>query len=269
MNIVLDTDRVSLIHGESLATLRAFADKSIDIILTDPPYSPHVHAKFGKERRNDGGVVREELDFPPFEQALIREFAFEYVRISRGWILSFTDFYNSALWGNSLEEAGGAWVRTGQWVKTNPRPQMTGDRPACGAEDIVIGHAKTKGFAWNDRGHAAIWRGPGDKGYVIDDAPHPNQKPAWLIQALLGAFAPAGGVVLDPFFGSGTTAVAALASSRIEGEVAAETGCTACLRKLAEKHAPPLPQDLKVIGIEGSAKYAAGAVRRITNVEAA
>lgn len=263
--VIYDHDRAAIVHGRALESMRALlADKSVDMVLTDPPYSDHVHAKLGKERRNDGRVAREALEFPPLTLDDIAQLAAEYVRACRGWIVIFSDFYLSAEWGRALERAGGAWVRTGQWVKTNPMPQMTGDRPACGAEDIVIGHGSPdtlegrRAWDWNGGGHAATWRGPRQHG-----AEHPNQKPEWLIQALLGSFAPAGGLVLDPFLGSGTTVAAALAPERVLGENAIDTACPKCSSKRAAEWAPPLPQDVRVLGIEGDRRWVDHAIARI------
>lgn len=258
VNIVLDTDRVSLIQGDSLEVLRSFASKSFDIVVTDPPYNTHVHEKLGKERRNDGREARDELTFPPMTPEQIGKVMTELVRVCRGWIIVFSDFYNSHLWGQAAVANGGAWVRTGAWVKTNPMPQMTGDRPACGHEDIVICHAKTKGFEWNSRGHSAIWRGPRDHG-----AEHPNQKPLWLVQALLGAFAPAGGLCLDPYAGSFTAAVAALATERVLGETPTSTTCPKCVKMITEQYAAPLPQNVNVVGVEGDRKWVDLSIARI------
>jgi site-specific DNA-methyltransferase (adenine-specific) len=142
VNVALDTDRVSLIQGDSLEALRSFASKSFDVVITDPPYSPHTHAKLGKERAADGRPVhRKALGFPPIDDAQIIELAEHFVRLSHGWIVVFSDFRQSGAWGRAIERAGGAWIRTGAWVKTNPMPQLTGDRPSVGHEDIVIGHA--------------------------------------------------------------------------------------------------------------------------------
>ena len=258
-----DGDRFSLLHGESLEALRLLPDKSVDMICTDPPYSKHVHAKLGKEKRNDGVLPRKMLTFPSLDEARIKLFAAEYVRVCKGWILTFSDFYNSAFWGEGVQAAGGEWVRTGQWVKTNPMPQITGDRPACGGEDIVICHAsaRTADWEWNAHGHAAIWRGGRDPHQI-----HPNQKPEWLIQALLGQFAPANALVLDPFIGTGTTAVAAMRTTRVTGEMDPMTTCKACARKKVEEYAPPLPVGVRVLGIEGDIMVATGAVERVTGV---
>ncbi len=259
MNVILDTDRVSLIQGDSLAVLRSFASKSFDVACFDPPYSPHVHEHFGKERRNDGHVVPGALTFPPMTSDLIFKVMCELVRITRTWILVTTDFYNTHKWGQAAVANGGAWVRTGQWVKTNPKPQMTGDRPACGSEDILIAHASPdtvegrRLWDWNAGGHAATWRGNRDAAYGSE--PHPNQKPAWLMQSLLGMFCPPNALVLDPYFGSGTTAVGALAQERLPGEVPLETACPKCAKKLLEQYQPPLPQNVNVVGIEGDPRW--------------
>lgn len=263
MNVIFDTERATLIHGETLATLRRFGDKSFDAIITDPPYSEETHANFGKERRNDG-VVPATLAFPPLDDAMMRALAREFVRLSKTWILVFSDDRISDDWGKAITAAGGARVRRGAWVKTNPKPQMTSDRPGCGLEDIVIGHAfpdtGRRQWDWNGGGKAAVWRGGRDKGFLPagaapDDKPHPNQKPEWLIQSLIGQFVPAGGTILDPFLGSGTAFAAALRADRAVGEVALETGCTKCLRAHAAAYQPPLPVDIKVVGIEGDPKW--------------
>lgn len=261
MRVALDSARFSLLHGDSLEALRSFADKSFDVSCFDPPYSKHVHAKFGKERRSDGHAVPDALTFPPMTPELITEVMREVVRVTKTWILVTTDFYNTYFWGNAARAAGGAWVRTGSWVKTNPKPQMTADRPGCGTEDILIAHAEPSGWAWNGGGHAATWRGRRDPGYGYD--PHPNQKPAWLLQSLLGMFCPPGALVLDPYLGSGTTAIGAFAASRLEGESPLETTCKACAKKITELYAPPLPQDVRVIGVEGDQKWVDLSISRI------
>lgn len=264
MRIALDTDRVSLLEGDSLEVLHSLADKSVDVSIFDPPYHEHVHAKLGKERRNDGHKARAALTFPPMTPAMIVEVMREIVRVTKTWILNFSDFYYTHLWGEACVAAGGAWVRTGQWVKTNPMPQMTSDRPATGSEDIVICHASSDAATWGwfGKGHAATWRGRRDQAFtapgVLDDEgepySHPNQKPAWLLQSLLGMFVPPGGLVLDPYIGSGSILAGALATERLEGESPYETTCPKCAKKILELYQPPLPQGVRVLGSDGDPK---------------
>ena len=272
MRVVLDTDRFSLLRGDSLEALRSFADKSFDAAIFDPPYSSHVHAKFGKERRKDGVVVPDALTFPPMTEGLMMQVCDRLARVVKGWVLIFGDERVSSKWGQCMEAVGGAWVRTGVWVKTNPKPQMTGDRPGSGIELITICHVEPKGFEWNGGGHAATWRGRRDETFEISGAcwgggeqtvSHPNQKPAWLMQALVGMFCPPGGLVLDPYLGSGSTAIGALATERLPGESPLETTCPKCAKKIIEQYAPPLPQNVSVVGVEGDPKYVDLAIARI------
>ena len=263
MRIALDTDRISLLHGDSLEALRSFSDKSFDCVITDPPYAPHVHENLGKERRTDGTEARAELSFPPMTQVMQCQVMEQLIRVSRGWIIIFSDFFNSRMWGLFAESWGGAHVRTGAWVKTSPMPQMTGDRPATGHEDIVICHAAKKGWSWNGKGKPATWRGRRDEAWPSRDEGHPNQKPLWLLQSLLGMFVPANGVVLDPYLGSGTLAAAALATERFAGESPLETSCDKCRTKILEQYQPPLPQSVSVVGVEGDQKWVDLSIRRI------
>ena len=261
--IALDHDRCTIVQGEALASMRALlADRSVDLVLTDPPYGAHTHKNLGRERRNDGHAVRDELQFPPLSPEFIAQLAAEFTRVCRGWILIFTDNRTIDSWGLALERAGSQWVRVGEWVKTAPMPQMSLNRPAAGVEHVVIAHAPRDGrMVWNGGAHAAVWRGNRNR-----DAVHPNQKPLWLVQALLGSFAPPGALVLDPFLGSGTTIAAALAGGRVAGESALETCCSKCAAKRAEEWAPPLPQGARVLGIEGNPRWVAHASTRILSM---
>lgn len=254
----MNTDRISIFQGSALDVLRSLPSKSVDMILTDPPYSEYVHANLGKERRNDDHPERDALTFPPMTSELIGELVEQFVRVCRGWILVFCDDRSLCSWGHGIEGIGGRWVRTGAWVKTNPMPQMSGDRPSAGAELIMIGHVGGK-LAWQGGGHAATWRGPRNHA-----SEHPNQKPLWLVQSLLGMFAPVGGSVFDPFLGSGTTAVAAIAPDRVLGEVCGETVCKSCATKRAAEYQPSLPSNLRVLGSDCDQRWVDHAIARIT-----
>jgi site-specific DNA-methyltransferase (adenine-specific) len=238
----------------------------MDLICTDPPYGEHTHAKLGTERRNDGGKKRTELAFPPLTHEQVRYLAAEFVRISRGWILVFTDDRSVGWWGDGIADAGGAWIRTGFWFKTNPMPLLRADRPGTGAECIVIGHATGKDLSWHGGGRAAAWRGPRDR-----EGFHPNQKPAWLMQELLGLFGTPGGSVLDPFMGSGSTAVPAFTQDRIPGlqpinlvvsKEQMEPVLDLELAVVGGKR-PPLPFGMSVLGIEGDEPTLTIATERI------
>ena len=256
MNPLYLHDRAAIFHGRAEDVDQVLGPKSVDLILTDPPYSEHTHKNLGRERRNDGVETRPELDFPPLTDEQIRAHARMWVSLCRGWIVVFSDYFADVVWGRALEEAGGRWVRTGYWIKTNPMPQMTGDRPGVGVESIVIGHAfapKKGKMSWHGGGRPAVWRGPVEQRDERGERrSHPNQKPLWLIQELAGLFADPGAVVLDPFAGSGTTGVAALASTRFPG---------------SQTTLPvPVPEWFSFVGVEGAESWCDLARARLEGV---
>lgn len=253
--IVLDDDRATLHLGDSSQMMKLWPDKAFDSIITDPPYGIHTHRQLGKESRDDGYANRKALNFDHVDEHQIRNLAAEFVRLATGWIIIFTDDRSVTSWGEAVEAAGGRWVRTGHWVKNNPMPQMSGDRPAVGTEPIVICHATGKGrMRWNGGGRAAVWRGPVDR---LDHV-HPTQKPVWLMQRLVGAFTDPGGLILDPFVGSGSTLVGALVSDRrlVPGETRPECVCK-------PEVGWDLPEAVSGVGIDCDAEMLQHAARRI------
>jgi site-specific DNA-methyltransferase (adenine-specific) len=263
------TERAALFTGRSEDARKVIP--KVDLILDDPPYTGRTHDNHGKEKRGDGAKERGELVFPPLTLEQIAFYAAEYVALSRGWILVFTDDRGIDPWGNAIEKAGGRWVRTGAWIKTNPMPQMSGDRPSGnGAEWIVIGHAYPPGegrMSWRGGGRSAIWRGPREPDRPelgLGSDAHPTQKPRWLIQELLGLFAEPGAVVLDPHMGSGTTGVCALATERFPGS---QSMLTTKRRKgeppPAAPETAPMPDGFSFVGIDGDPAHVATAVSRI------
>ena len=95
-------------------------------------------------------------------------------------------------------------VRFGVWVKTNPMPQISADRPANGWDGIAYLHRRDKSKEWNGGGSHGNWICP-----VITDGLHPTGKPLEFMHTLIERFSPQDGIVLDPFMGSGTTLRAA------------------------------------------------------------
>ncbi|MCH9683741.1 MAG: site-specific DNA-methyltransferase [Deltaproteobacteria bacterium] len=104
-------------------------------------------------------------------------------------------------------------VRTGLGER-HMAPQKSGDRPAVGAEAIVIAHAlgptgKPIRKRWNGGGRAALYRVP-----RVAKPRHPCEKPLALMEALVRDFTEPGELVADPFCGSGSTLVAAVKCGR-------------------------------------------------------
>jgi len=191
---------------DPLTGLASLADKSVDIVCVDPPYSEHVH---GNARSTDG--AKHEVSFAHLSELTRAAAAQQFARLSRRWILVFCEIEGAHLWRDSLEANGLEYIRTGQWVRTNSMPQITGDRPAAGTEAIVIAHPFGR-KRWNGGGRPAVWSHP----LAQVDGPrlHPTQKTESLMNALIRDFSDPGELVLDAFAGSGTTGVACIRNGR-------------------------------------------------------
>jgi DNA modification methylase len=197
--------------------LRTLPEKSVASIITDPPYSEHVHRAHRIGATNVEGrpaaIYRNrDLEFEHITPEQRRAAAVEFARLARRWVLVFTDYEGVGDWIAALEGAGLEHVRVGHWRKLGSTPQFTGDRPAEGCEAIVIAHQPPDVAGrkvWNGGGRAAFWEVPIvlNRGGKVPRL-HTTQKPLQLMEMLLRDFTDAGDVVLDPFAGSGTTGVA-------------------------------------------------------------
>lgn len=183
----------------------------VDHVLTDPPYHPTVNAN-GRRLiyAKKGNVVRDEhLGFDGLLAGTRDRVAREIGRLCARWCLVFTDVESCHLWRLDLQAHGVEHIRQGTWVKLCCQPQLTGDRPAAGAEAVQISHRKGR-KEWNGGGLPAVWTFPIERG----DRVHTTQKPLDLMLRLVEQFTDPDDLVLDPFCGSGTTGVACLRLGR-------------------------------------------------------
>lgn len=216
--------RWQVIHGDCREVLPTLGQ--VDHVITDPPYSEHVHKLQRRMLRGSGGRAaadgqkRGEIGFAPLGfEALDDETrvacAAEFSRLVRRWCLVFSDQESQTLWVDDLVIAGMRHIRCGAWVKLCGQPQLSGDRPAVGHEAIEVAHASKGRCRWNGGGLPAVWafaiatdrNGTGDR-------VHTTQKPLDLMLRLVELFTDPDDLVLDPFCGSGTTGVACLRLGR-------------------------------------------------------
>lgn len=238
--------------GDCIAGLRELADDSVDVTITDPPYSAHTHAKqwVGAALTEQGAKrVKTSHTGLTFEHLTVEqaaECALQWRRIVRRWVLVFTDIEGIAVWSLALANAGLDYVRTCIWDKVDGAPQFTGDRPAAGAEAIVVAHRPGK-KRWNGGGRRNVFRFEvnGERG----DKPHPTTKPLPLMRELVSLFSDPGELILDPFAGSGSTGVACRQLGRrfIGWELNREYFDIAC-RRLRGEEAKPHPAQPSLFG---------------------
>lgn len=183
----------------------------VDHLIADPPYDENTHD--GDMHNSADGPVKIDLSFDPIEPSSIVS---PFLNITRRWILCFCAVEQLYLYQKNSEDA---WVRSGIWLKRDPTPQISGDRPATWGDGIAIMHRPLsmgrKGhMRWNGidgkRGKAAVWIHK----TCHRDRHHETQKPVPLMVDLVKAFTDPDDLVYDPFGGVMTTGVACMITGR-------------------------------------------------------
>lgn len=207
-------DRAWLWHGSNLDLYPKLGN--VDHVITDPPYSASTHRYNRWARDDDGNVAEVGLDFAALDLDDTKYLAeFCATRVVRGWALIFSDLETLPDWRQAAElatydtDGEMRFNRANIWVKTNPKPNMSGRGPGVGYEFI--------NSFWCGGGHMS-WNGGGKAGTFTHSIPsmkgHPTTKPLSLMRELIQLFTNPGDVIFDPFMGSGTTGVAALECGR-------------------------------------------------------
>jgi site-specific DNA-methyltransferase (adenine-specific) len=232
---------IDLRRGDCFAPdgLPSLPDRSVDAILTDPPFDQRTHraaVELGPRIEGKRSVAGE-LPFPPLDAAMLATLAQHFARVARRWIVVFSGERQIEAWAAAIEAAGARVVRVGLALRTNPRPQMSGDRPAPPADFLVIAYASPGRMSWNGGGKAGAWRSPPARFDTDGETVHPTQKPIALMRELVEDFTDPGELVCDPSAGSGSTAIACKELGRrfIGWEVSDAYHAVACARVLRAK----------------------------------
>jgi len=179
----------------------------VDAVITDPPYGEQTHTNAKSNR--DGGTGRKAIDFQSLTALQLSEVLQWCGALCDRWVIATMEWRHIAAF-DSAPPAGLELVRFGVWVKTNPMPQISADRPAQGWEGIAYLHSTS--------GVKKRWNGGGSHGNfvgaLVTDGAHPTGKPVPLLTQFVERFTDQGASVLDPFMGSGTTGVAAVQMGR-------------------------------------------------------
>jgi site-specific DNA-methyltransferase (adenine-specific) len=233
-----NTNMVDLRYGDCLASdgLPSLADRSVDVIITDPPFDRRTHRaavemgdRVAGKRRVAGA-----LPFAPLDESTLPTLASQLVRVTNRWVVVFSAERQIEAWASVLEGAGARVIRVGLALRTNPRPQMSGDRPAPPADFLVIAHASPGRMQWNGRGKPGVWDSPAARWDTGGKNKHPTQKALSLMRGLVEDFSNPGELVCDPFAGSGSTAVACKELGRrfVGWEISDAYHALACARVL-------------------------------------
>ncbi len=223
--IPLDT----ILMGDCIAEMARLPDKSVDMIFADPPYNLQLG---GDLFRPEGGKVDAcDDDWDKFASlAAYDDFTREWLEQARrilkdnGTIWVIGSYHNIYRVGALLQDADFWILNDSVWRKSNPMPNFRGTR-FTNAHETLIWCAKDEKarYTFNYRAMKALnddlqmrsdWVLPICSGGervkdAAGDKAHPTQKPEALLYRILLACTKPGDVVLDPFFGTGTTGAVA------------------------------------------------------------
>ena len=146
----------------------------VDAVITDPPYSDRTH-KMAKTNRGKGHGTRL-VTFAALTDNGFCEVMRACLAVAHGWVVATCDYRHAALFYTDQK-----FVRLGAWVKPNPMPQISGDRPGQGFETVLILHSGGRTKKWNRGGGSGVWTFPTEcAGTEV-----PTQKPVALAAAFV------------------------------------------------------------------------------------
>ena len=220
----------TILKGDCVAALEKLPEHSIDAIFADPPYNLQLNGDL--HRPDQSKVDAVDNDWDQFDN-----FA-AYDAFTRAWLLACRRVLkpNGTIWvigsyhnifrvGAAMQDLGFWILNDVVWRKTNPMPNFRGRRFQNAHETMIWASrdANAKSYTFNYEAMKAAnddvqmrsdWLFPictGGERLKDDngDKVHPTQKPEALLARVLLSSTKPGDVVLDPFFGSGTTGAVA------------------------------------------------------------
>ncbi len=246
----------TIINDDCIKIMNAMEENSVDLIFADPPYNLQLGEHLTRpDNTHVSGVYEDWDNFESLE---------EYDNYTRTWLSAARRVLkeNGSIWvigsyhnifrvGYIMQDLGFWILNDIIWNKVNPMPNFKGTRFTNAHETLIwaVKNPKAK-YTFNYEAMKALnedtqmrstWEIPlctgkerlkGKDGSKL----HPTQKPEALLYRVIMASTKVGDVVLDPFFGTGTTGAVAKKLSR------------------------------HFIGIEKNAVYVRGAKERIDNV---
>lgn len=223
----------SIIQGDCVEILNAMPKKSVDLIFADPPYYLQLENDLWRPNSSKVDTVDDSWDkFKSFKD--YDEFTISWLKACQNvlkdtgsiWVIG--TYHNIYRVGKIMQDLGFWILNNIIWVKTNPMPNFRGVR-FTNSHETIIWAQKSKGgkYTFNHHSMKALnedlqmrsdWKIPLTTGKERiknnGTKAHSTQKPEALLYRIIMASTKPGDVVLDPFFGSGTTGAVAKKLSR-------------------------------------------------------
>jgi modification methylase len=218
-----------ILKGDCIEVMRGLPEASVDLIFADPPYNLQLKGELHRPDNSRVDAVDESWDrFASFAA---------YDHFSRAWLAEARRLLkpDGALWvigsyhnvfrlGAALQDAGFWILNDVVWRKSNPMPNFRGKRLTNAHETLIwAARSDQSKYTFNYEAMKALndgiqmrsdWLIPLCTGgerlkNAEGDKAHPTQKPEALLHRVMVASTRPGDVVLDPFFGTGTTGAVA------------------------------------------------------------
>jgi len=219
-----------IICGETVTELRKIPSDSIDLIFADPPYNLQLEGDLQRPDNSKVAAVNDDWDqFLNFEayDKFCEEWLTELRRIIKpsGSIWVIGSYHNIFRIGYIMQNLGFWILNDVIWQKANPMPNFRGKR-YTNAHETLIWASKDKNskkYTFNYEAMKSIndntqmrsdWFLPicnGNERLKDKNGKkvHPTQKPESLLHRIILSSSNTGDIVLDPFFGTGTTGAVA------------------------------------------------------------
>lgn len=209
--------KISLVNQNCFDYLKTVPDKSVDLVLIDPPYEVSRDTNFqaGEAKGKDTDRFRVSMDFGDWDNDFVGlDLTIkECYRVLKdnGTMICFYDLWKITTLREYFESANFKQIRFIEWVKTNPVPLNSKTNYLTNSREIAVVGVKKGRPTFNSEYDNGIYRYPicHDKGRF-----HPTQKPVALLEELIFKHSHENDTVLDCFSGSGSTAVAAYNTNR-------------------------------------------------------
>ena len=219
----------TILAGDCIEVMNSLPEASVDLIFADPPYNLQLKGQLHRPDNSQVDAVDDHWDqFASFA---------DYDRFTRDWLAAARRLLkpNGAIWvigsyhnifrvGATLQDQGYWILNDVVWRKSNPMPNFRGKR-FTNAHETLIWASRGEGakYTFNYEALKALNEGVQMRSdWVIPlctgherlkddqgDKAHPTQKPEALLHRVLVGCTNPGDVVLDPFFGTGTTGAVA------------------------------------------------------------
>ena len=219
-----------ILQGDCLARLASLPDASVDLVFADPPYTLQLEGALSRPDQSVVDAVNDDWDkFASFADydAFTRAWLTECRRVMKPqaslWVIG--SYHNIFRVGTALQDLGFWMLNDIVWRKANPMPNFRGRR-FTNAHETLIWAARSQTDRHYTFHYEALKSGNEDVqmrsdwfiplctgGERIKDTKgrkaHPTQKPEELLARIILSSSNPGDLVLDPFFGSGTTGAVA------------------------------------------------------------